>query len=415
MIKAFVQQRFPESKKAVLIGLVPFLELRDKVWLSYREKSMAEVSDEEEKRSSAYQRQIDPNRVRAIAQYIVGCLIANSRGGADVIFPNSIILAIPSDDEEVKEGERSNNEQIFEGDGFVKIKVADNTMIVDGQHRYAGMKYLYEEAQHSNTVFGYSSLAIIEFIENYEFSCSILYNYDIWEQAQVFANVNFNQKKVNKSLFYDIYGVSIPLDDSTVVPKQNEIYFAHSLASFLNSSEKSVLKGYIKMLGTGAGYVSQAFLVESLMKLMSPTGIWADALAMMKNHDKHYNYVALELVAYLSSVREIFSGVWPTGEEAKPTSVICKTTGLGALMLLLSDLHKELDDKTTSQLKSESFSNETYALMRKYFTEKLRPLASHADELFSLDSKYARGAGSGMQRGLYKRMTEILTENNDNR
>lgn len=410
MVKAFIQQRFPNSNKAVLVGMVPFTELQDKVWLSYREKSLSEVVDDEGKKTSAYQRQIDPKRVRSIAQYIVNSLIANSRGSADVIFPNTIILAFPSDDEIVNEGEKSNNEKIFGKEDFVRIKVAENTMIVDGQHRYAGMKYLYEEAQKSAMVFGYSSQAIIDFIEHYEFSCSILYNYDMWEQAQVFANVNFNQKKVNKSLFYDIYGVSIPLDDSTVIPKQNEIYFAHSLVGFLNSSDKSVLKGYIKMLGTGSGYVSQAFLVEALMKLMSPNGIWADALNMLINHDKHYNYVALELIAYFASVKNTFDEIWPTGEEPKPTSIICKTTGLGALILLLSELHKSISDKMLDQVKADSFSSDSYVMMRTYYLAKLEPLSSFTEELFSLDGKYSGGAGLGQQRSLYNRMIEILSK-----
>ncbi len=410
MVKAFVQQRFPKSNKAVMVGMVPFMELQDKVWLSYREKSLSEVIDEEGKKTSAYQRQIDQRRVRSIAQFIVNSLIANSRGGADVIFPNTIILAIPSDDEIVNEGEKSNNEIIFGEEDFVRIKVADNTMIVDGQHRYAGMKYLYEEAKKSAMVFGYNSQAIIDFIEHYEFSCSILYNYDMWEQAQVFANVNFNQKKVNKSLFYDIYGVSIPLDDSTVIPKQNEIYFAHSLVGFLNSSDKSVLKGYIKMLGTGSGYVSQAFLVEALMKLMLPNGIWADALNMLINRDTHYNYVALELIAYFASVKKTFYEIWPTGEEPKPTSIICKTTGLGALILLLSELHKSISDKILDQVKADSFSNASYTIMKDYYLAKLEPLGSYIKELFSLDGKYSRGAGFGQQRSLYNRMMDILSE-----
>ncbi len=410
MIKAFVQQKFPESKKAILVGMVPFLDLKDNVWLSYREKTLSLIEDVEDKKTSAYQRQIDQSRVRAIAQYIIGSLISASKGGADVIFPNSIILAVPSDDEVVLDGEKSNNEKIFGEDGVVLMKVAENTMIVDGQHRYSGMKYLYEEAQKSDTVFGYDSQAVISFIEHYEFNCSILYNYDVWEQAQVFANVNFNQKKVNKSLFYDIYGVSIPLDETTVVPRQNEIYFAHSLVGFLNSNEKSVLRGYIKMLGTGSGYVSQAFLVESLINLMTPRGIWADALTMMRNQDKRYNYVALELVTFFSSVKDTFSSVWPSGDEPKPTSIICKTTGLGGLLLLLADLHRSADEKTIEQLKNDSFSFETYDMIRHYFTTRMRPLESHTDELFSLEGNFARGAGTGMQRGLYRRMNEILSE-----
>jgi len=39
-------------------------------------------------------------------------------------------------------------------------------------------------------------------------------NFDTWEQAQVFAEVNFNQKRVSRSLYYDIYGMNYS-EDST--------------------------------------------------------------------------------------------------------------------------------------------------------------------------------------------------------
>ena len=164
------------------------------------------------------------------------------------------------------------------------------------------------------------------------------------------------------------------------------------------------------MLGTGSGYVSQAFLVEALMKLMTPNGIWADALNMLINHDKHYNYVALELIAFFASVKSTFNDIWPTGEEPKPTSIICKTTGLGALILLLSELHKSINDKMLDQVKADSFSNASYAMMKAYYLAKLEPLKSYTKELFSLDGKYAGGAGFGQQRSLYNRMIEIISE-----
>lgn len=44
------------------------------------------------------------------------------------------------------------------------------------------------------------------------------------------------------------------------IPKHNEIYISHALVSYLDSSEKSPFHGFVKMLGKGSGYVSQAFL-----------------------------------------------------------------------------------------------------------------------------------------------------------
>ena len=409
MIRAIVQQRFPDSNKAVLVGLVRFMDLYGKVRLTYRD----EDSPYDNPQENHYQRQIDRGRVMSISQYIVRCLAANARGRADVVFPNSIILACLNDDEDINEGNIDGISNVFGAKDLVEFPVFPNTLIVDGQHRYSGMKELYELAKESESVYGYNSEAIIHFIENYEFNCSILLNYDMWEQAQVFANVNFNQKKVNKSLFYDIYGVSIPLDDSAIIPLQNEIFFAHSLVSYLNKNEKSPLYGFVKMLGKGYGFVSQAFMVESLMKHLSPKGIWADAVTMLKSDNEHYNYVALELVAYLNSVRETFKVIWPESTLKKPNTILVKTTGLGAILMLLTDLHKTIKDVDLVQLKEDSDSYSTYAKIRAHFEKELAPLSSYAEELFSLDGKYASGSGVGMQTKLYKRMSAILQESKE--
>lgn len=397
MIRAIVQQVFNKSNKAVLVGLIPFVDMLPKVRLSYREEldNLTESSSDRE-----YQRQIDPNRVISIANYIVNCLIANENESVNILFPNSIILACGLEKEafNYEEGEIAN------------VEIPCGTMIVDGQHRFAGMEYLYKLSHKSPTVFGYPSTKIQEFIQGYKFNCSVLLNFDMWEQAQVFANINFNQKKVNKSLFYDIYGVSIPLDNSTTIPKQNEIYLAHELVVFLDKNSVSVFKGFVKMLGKGSGYVSQSFLVESLMRHFSSRGIWSNAVEMLKNNNKRYRYIAYELTAYLAAIRSIFKKYWPEENDEKLKSVLCKTSGVGAILLLLKNAHYSVSPEILINLQNNPYDILTYAQLITSFSEYLEPLSSHGDELWGLDSKYSRGAGAGMQRALYCRMLEILGE-----
>lgn len=391
MSKVIVQHSFEGKTKSVLVGVVPFKELYKRVRVSYRtEDSGAE-----------YQRQIEEERVKAIAKYIVRCIAANEKGGANLVFPNSIILACENE---------SDSENIFKEGEVLDFTVPTQTMIVDGQHRYSGVKYLYEEALSSYSVFGFNSETIVRYLESFSFSCTILVNYDMWEQAQIFANVNFNQKKVNKSLFYDIYGVAIPLDDTNTIPQQNEIYLAHELVVFLENDSSSVFHGFIKMLGKGSGYVSQAFLVESLLKHLSPKGIWSDAVDMLKKKDQRYKYIAHELLAYLAAVRFTFKEIWPEKVEDKPSSILCKTTGVGAIISLLKDAHYALANEDVDDMKNNPFSLLAFSKTINFFTNYLKPLRPYGNSLFELGGEFGRGAGGGMQTSLYKRMRDIISQ-----
>lgn len=389
MSNVIVQQSFEGKQKSVLVGLVPFKEIYNRVRVSYRtEESGVE-----------YQRQIEEERVKSIAKYIVRCISANEKGGANLVFPNSIILACPNESEDPK---------LFKTGEYLDFEVPEQTMIVDGQHRYSGVKYLYEEARRSASVCGYNSETIIKYLDAFSFSCTILVNYDMWEQAQIFANVNFNQKKVNKSLFYDIYGVSIPLDDSNTIPRQNEIYLAHELVVFLESDSSSAFNGFVKMLGKGSGYVSQSFLVEAFLKHLSARGIWSDAVEMLKRGDQRYKYIAHELLAYMAAVRFTFKSIWPEVVEDKPSSVLCKTTGVGAIIALLKDAHIAIPNEDVKEMREKAFSPLVYAKTIDFFTKFLKPLQPHGETLFALKGEFARGAGGGMQNSLYVRMKEIL-------
>lgn len=390
MSKVIVQQSFEEKKKSVLVGIVPFKELyNSKIRISYRT----------EESGADYQRQIEDARVRSIAKYIVRCITANEKGGANLVFPNSIILACPNESE---------NPKLFKDGENLTFNIPEQTMIVDGQHRYSGVKYLYDEARRSSSVFGYNSETIIKYLESFSFGCTILVNYDMWEQAQIFANVNFNQKKVNKSLFYDIYGVSIPLDDANTIPRQNEIYLAHELVVLLENDTSSAFNGFVKMLGRGSGYVSQSFLVEAFLKHLSAKGIWSDAVEMLKSGDQRYKYVAHELLAYMAAVRFTLKSIWPEEIEDKPSSVLCKTTGVGAIISLLKDVHLAMSNKDVKEMKENAFSPLVYAKTITFFVDFLKPLQPHGETLFALKGEFARGAGSGMQNSLYVRMKEIL-------
>ena len=78
--------------------------------------------------------------------------------------------------------------------------------IVDGQHRLYSMRSLYEDVMQKDMFNEEDDEIVLRYLRNYRFNCTILLNFDLWEQAQVFADVNFNQKRVSTSLYYFIRG-----------------------------------------------------------------------------------------------------------------------------------------------------------------------------------------------------------------
>lgn len=131
-----------------------------------------------------------------------------------------------------------NNQIVFSWEQLV------GSLIVDWQHRYFWMWEKWKED---------SSFDM-------ELSVVFLIDYDKYQLSKVFANINFTQKPVNKSLYYDLFW-SIPWDF-------NDLNFVHNLVHDLNFDSWSNLNWNIKMLWSWweKAFISQAFLVEKLHK-----------------------------------------------------------------------------------------------------------------------------------------------------
>jgi DGQHR domain-containing protein len=295
-------------------------------------------------------------------------------------------------------------------DNVVSLSILkrSNTLIVDGQHRLAAMIKLYEDASKETIKIGrhhlnekYPNLnyqTIKNNLNDFELNCTLLLGFDIWEQGKVFADVNFNQKPVNKSLYYDIFG-SFP------DPDKNDIFLSHMLAKHLNSSDKSVIKGFIKMLGTGKGYFSQAFFVEAIKDHLKPKGIWADIPLDFINGGNKHEFLSLFFKAYFSAIKELFKDYWP--KEAyekgeKYDSILVKTTGMGALIKLINPLYKQLI-REGSNIETLSEAELKHVIMKA-----LHPLKDNESEYFSKKSTFS-GAGSlGLQSKLYEKLGQDL-------
>lgn len=386
-MKAIVQSYDLDSGKAVMQTCVPFMDLMKIARFTMRtrpEEDPYSIVQQE------YQRELNIKHVNEIVDYIEKAITSKTSNNI-ALFPTSMLIAFNFD------GTISMNE-----DMITDLPLPDSCYVVDGQHRLKAMITLYEKCTKASLLDSKKFIDISMYLTSFKFNCTILLNFDIWEQAKVFADVNFKQKKVNKSLYYDIYGTFHPENSEDY--KQNVIYLAHSLVEYLNLSPKSPLQGAIKMLGNGQGVISQSFLVEALLRhISSPRGIWYFDPMSQPVDNSVLNPMKWELFSYLSVIKSTFNEIWESSEY-----IIRKTTGLGALLKLMGYLHKKLEisiDEQPHKVGDIFICREYVSKIAPY----IREIKNYEIELFSSkDGKYSGSGGKGLEASLYKRMVEIV-------
>lgn len=382
-MKAIVQENNMVSGKMVLQACIPFMDLRKKAKFTYRIRPEDNPYDDN---VNDYQRQLNLQHVREIENYISSS-ITDAEKKTIALFPTSMLIAFNLDVDDLP----------VENDGMVEIELQEGCYIVDGQHRLKAMMDLYDKV--SGDIFG-SNTKILPFLKNYKFNCSILLNFDLWEQAKVFADVNFTQKKVNKSLYYDIYGY-IYEEHATNI-KQNAVYLSHALVEHLNVSADSPLYQQIKMLGNGKGTISQSFLVESLLThIASPRGIWYFDPFGENVNKAMLTFMKHEIFAYLKSIQNVFSEIWKADK-----TIIRKTTGLGALIRLMGYIHKRYELEPGNKI-PESASEIQF---EDVFGPYLIKCKQYQNELFSSDKpgRFGGTGGKGLEVSLYKELCHII-------
>jgi DGQHR domain-containing protein len=186
------------------------------------------------------QRELDPKRVREIAQYVKG---------QDATFPTAVVLAVPercvtieipyeADDHFVKM--TLSNYPEDDADGVILYK--NIARVIDGQHRIKGLQ-------------NYQG-------PDFDINVSIFVDADIADQASIFATVNLAQTKVNKSLVYDLFELN---------KNRSPEKICHSVVVTLEATEGSPFYRKIKRLGkaTVGRYtetLSQATVVSGILQ-----------------------------------------------------------------------------------------------------------------------------------------------------
>jgi len=268
------------------------------------------------------QRELQETRVKEISKYCED---------PDATFPTPVVLAIKSD--EILELKESSINGIFEMSYNNEVKIAE---ILDGQHRVEGIK----------ATTGFET----------EMMIAVMFDLTAEEKAYVFSTINSNQKKVDKSLIYDLFEVS---------EERSPYKTCHEIARIMNSSEKSPFYNRLKMLGRKNGemeFLSQGTFVTYLMRMITNTP--QEDMINIKNGKKikenskfiFRDYFANEkdniilkiLLNYFSAASEVYPKEWNSGEY-----ILTKTTGYGALIKALPILYKE--GERISDLSKEFF------------------------------------------------------------
>ncbi|MFJ8519451.1 DGQHR domain-containing protein [Lysinibacillus xylanilyticus] len=264
-------------------------------------------------RDKEVQRRLTLGRVNEIKDFI--------ENESESFLPNTVILSVDITDEVEFENhylEYEENEI-----GYFNFDEKVEFMIVDGQHRLAGIFSAKEEL-----------------LEEIEIPAVILFNTSISTAAKLFADINGKVKPVNRSLIYDLYQEIEDIDNQ----EYELIKKIHSICKKFYEDPTSPLFRQIKMLGIGSGAISQAFFVDYVKK----------ALKDAEMEDKNIQYIFEHLFYYFTAFQNKFPDDWPIvrGKShdynkkhseyvlKERKSQLVKTNGFGAIMLLFPLVYK---------------------------------------------------------------------------
>ncbi|WP_273015977.1 MULTISPECIES: DNA phosphorothioation-associated DGQHR protein 1 [Leeuwenhoekiella] len=201
------------------------------------------------------QRKQDEKRLKSIARYI---------DSVEMSFPNSIILAVNYnrdtgeiiEDEEKRWSVREIENDLYEINVPSKEKLAS---VIDGQHRLNAFQYISKKDR-----------------KNLDLVCAIFFDLTNSYQAFLFATINGNQKKVDKSLALEQFGFNIEEEPKeSWTPEKFAVYYCRIL-----NFKDSAFKGKVKLapiyqeeifssINRDNFIVSTATVVDGILSLIS--------------------------------------------------------------------------------------------------------------------------------------------------
>ena len=299
------------------------------------------------------QREKTPQRAKQIGAYI---------DQIDATFPNTIILSVNyfengsyADDEEL----RWQASITDDGNHIITIPTGEKlASIIDGQHRLEGFNKITNQER-----------------LNMDLPCAIFINLPRAYQAKIFATININQKRVDKSLAYELFGYDLNDDNAYKWPPD---MLGVYLARILEGQNGSPFKGHVRLAlleeddddvkpdhkqqldeQQYSWVVSVACLVEGVIRLVSEkpendrsllgSGKASDRSELVSDNAplrtlylQGQDKTILDLIlVYFEVVQEL---LWKNQPEK---TFITRTVGVLALFDILRDALKENDIDTT--------------------------------------------------------------------
>lgn len=294
------------------------------------------------------QRVKDEKRLKEIATYIET---------VEMAFPNSIILSANYNQFGILKEDNQDRWRIESSeDGTFKLIIPKNiklAAVIDGQHRLNGFEFVKDKNK----------------IKEIELLCSIYFDLPNSYQAFLFATINSNQKKVDRSLALEQFGYNV--DDEPAKSWTPE-KFAVFLSRKLNTDrENSKLYKHIKVAPLNVDklfieniqeswVVSTATVVDGITSLISTNPKRDRVLMQQKNWLTGRSRELISDIKDPSPLRKLFLDLYDQKiyniitdylkvvdklywQKAPKNSYIIKTVGIQALFDVLKGILKSID------------------------------------------------------------------------
>lgn len=328
------------------------------------------------------QRRFNEDRGKEIAKFLKS---------TESALPNSIIIA-----GNTKEFSEENKWKIVKEtvnncleDYLLIPELKINGAVIDGQHRLFSFKHLSNDEQ-----------------KKYELLCTIYLDLPNPYQAYLFATINMNQRKVDKSLAYELYGYDLNEEESN---KWSSEKLAVYLSRKLNTDEKSIFKGHILLAANsdeileklaGENFIrwsiSTAAIVEGILSLITSNGKSdRDELQLnIKNDRNRENLKNLKSSAplrkyYIENNDLLIYTILINFFEAsyknlfKENSILFKTVGIQVQFIVLIKILQKLDEDKNISV--------------QYFSENLEPYFDKVKSI-NFDDNFFQLSGVGKTR-----------------
>ena len=302
------------------VATIPYEKLRKFTFFDVR-RTLQEQRDVE--KYLGIQRPVDNKRIKDLSKYV---------NLVDASFPSSIIVSLEEDYVDFDEDSKELTIRNFRRDESApSTAIAKIGRVIDGQHRIAGLEFFHPTVEN----------------EKFDLTVTIFIGADIADQAHIFATVNIEQTKVNKSLVYDLYELS-----RSRSPQKT----CHNIVVALDRDREGPFYRRIKRLGIAREDVifqpvTQATIVESLIGYLSEDPkIDRDNLIRGKSLNKlsgdelfkrpfRNMFVDGKDLEIIQVVHNFFSAVrdrWPVAwDERGQGHVLNRTLGVRALLRFL--------------------------------------------------------------------------------